>query len=283
MSSTFREKLNRKVLHFWTLNRQRIIIISLILAFLIAYFAPNIFIQVYPGQRGVLWRRFLGGTQLTRTYNEGINIIPPWDKMYIYDTRLQEIKDTVTMINRSGMVIDVSISARFHPIPDRLPLLHQKVGPDYKTKVLHPELISAIRQVLGDFEAEEIYSSDENGLLQSIMARLRQELGNRYVEVDDVLITKLTLPDDIQHSIQEKLTKEQNALAHEFILQRERKELERRQIEAAGIRAFEQISGINILQWRGLEVTQALATSPNAKIIVIGTDEKSLPVILNSQ
>lgn len=283
MFSNLREKINKRVNHFWAVYRQRIIITSLVGAFLIAYFAPNIFIQVYPGQRGVLWRRFLGGTQLTQTYKEGINIIFPWDKMYIYDTRLQEIKDTVTMINRSGMVIDVSISARFHPIPDRLPLLHQKVGPDYKEKVLHPELISAIRQVLGDYEAEEIYSSDENGLLQGILQRLRHELGNRYVRIDDVLITKLTLPEEVQASIQEKLTKEQNALAHDYLLQRERKELERREIEAAGIEAFQRISGIPILQWRGLEVTGQLATSPNAKIIVIGTDEKSLPVILNSQ
>ncbi|CAM2008903.1 prohibitin family protein [Acanthopleuribacter pedis] len=283
MLSNLRAKIYKWVLHFWTLHQQQIIIGSLIMAFLLAYFSPNIFIHIYPGERGVLWRRFLGGTQLTRTYNEGISILFPWDKMYIYDTRLQEIKDTVTMINRSGMVIDVSISARFHPIPDRLPLLHQKVGPDYKEKMLHPELISAIRQVLGDYEAEQIYSSDENGLLQAILQRLRHELGDRYVRIDDVLITKLTLPDEIQHSIQEKLTKEQNALAHDYILDREKKERERREIEAAGIAEFERISGIPILQWRGLEVTKELATSPNAKIIVIGTDEKSLPIILNSQ
>ncbi len=59
-----------------------------------------------------------------------------------------------------------------------------------------------------------------------------------------------------------------------FILQKEKQEAERKRIEAQGIADFQKIvaQGISaqLLEWKGIEATEKLAMSNNAKVIVIG-------------
>jgi len=50
------------------------------------------------------------------------------------------------------------------------------------------------------------------------------------------------------------------------------------------VRDFQQIvaQGIStqLLEWKGIEATELLAKSPNAKIVVIGSGKNGLPLIL---
>ncbi len=70
----------------------------------------------------------------------------------------------------------------------------------------------------------------------------------------------------------------------EFVLLKEAKEAARKRIEAEGIRDFNKTvaEGIsdNFLRWKGIEATNALAASNNAKVIVIGSGKDGLPIIL---
>ena len=66
-----------------------------------------------------------------------------------------------------------------------------------------------------------------------------------------------------------------------------RKEAERKEIEANGIAKFQQIVNRTItpqlLRWKGVEATQEISKSPNAKVIVIGNGDGDLPIILGGQ
>lgn len=70
------------------------------------------------------------------------------------------------------------------------------------------------------------------------------------------------------------------------ILDRTRQEAERRRIEAAGIADYQSTisKGLTdkILVWQGIEATEKLAESPNAKVVVIGSGKDGLPLILNA-
>jgi regulator of protease activity HflC (stomatin/prohibitin superfamily) len=147
---------------------------------------------------------------------------------------------------------------------------------------VRPEIISALREVLGNYRPESIYSRSEQGLIDETFQSLASQLTNRYVVVQTVIIEELRLTPELEGAINQKLVDEQNALAYEFRLNRERSEALRKGIEAEGIQVFERTSGISILKWRGIEATEALAKSPNAKIIVIGPGDNQLPVLLNS-
>lgn len=264
-------------------HRPKIIVSILFLLLFVFFFWDRIFIPIYPGQAGVLWSRLGGGTVLDRTFKEGFHIIWPWNRMYIYDIRIQQIDGKVFMLSSNGLFIEVDYSARFAPKRDMLPILHQNIGPDYVERVVRPEVVSALRRVIGNYKPEDIYAMDEWGLLQEIARAAETEIHSRYINLDAVLLLELKLPVDLQNAINAKLTQEQLAQSYQYRLDRERQELERRRIEAEGIRQFEMISGISILKWRGIEATENLAKSPNAKFIVIGTDSNSLPVILNME
>jgi regulator of protease activity HflC (stomatin/prohibitin superfamily) len=102
-----------------------------------------------------------------------------------------------------------------------------------------------------------------------------------------VLLRDIQLPVTLKASIEAKQQAEQEALAMSFRLQRERQEAERKRIEAGGIRDFQQIvaQGISpqLLQWKGIEATETLAKSPNAKVVVIGSGRNGLPLIMGGQ
>ena len=119
--------------------------------------------------------------------------------------------------------------------------------------------------------------------------RLKQAYDSVFtiVELKDVLISSVVLPPKIKEAIESKLQQEQIALEFDFRLDRERKEAERKRIEARGIRDFQEMvsAGIKggLLKWKAIEATLQLAQSQNAKMIIIGAGEEGLPVILGNQ
>lgn len=250
--------------------------------FTCAFFYDRIIHAVYPGQMGVKWSRLGHGTVLDTAYPEGMHLVWPWDEFYIYDMREQEVKQETVIYARDGLAIAVRVSIRFRPTAQYLTRLHQNIGPEYLEKVVMPESVTTLRKVLGNYTPEMIYSKDEEGLLADLGHTLRSDLNSEYFEVIEFLVLELRLPQSIEEAIKSKLTEEQRMLSYRFRLAREKDEKERRVIEAEGLRAFEAISGLSILKWRGIEATEHLATSPNAKIILMGTGDGQLPVILNA-
>ena len=93
---------------------------------------------------------------------------------------------------------------------------------------------------------------------------------------------KLELPADVTKGIENKKVAEQTLQTYVYRLASQEQERKRQVIEATGIKEFEKISGVSVLKWRGLAVTSELASSPNSKIIIMGTGEKSLPLLLNT-
>ncbi|MCB9797025.1 MAG: prohibitin family protein [Alphaproteobacteria bacterium] len=253
-----------------------------LLLFVGAFFFNSIFIFIDSGEAGVRWRRLQGGTQMV-TYDEGFHLIWPWDRMYVYDVRVQESDLEALIYAQDGLEIRAQVSVRFRPRAERLPWLHKDIGPEYIKKLVEPEIISTLRKVLGNFTPSDIYAKDEEGLLQELAETMEADFDSEYVTLDKFLVKQLLLPEHIQAAIQDKLEEEQRAKAYYFILEKEQYERERRIIEATGIRDFEEIAGVNILRWRGLEVTEALATSENSKVVIAGTGSDQLPIILNTE
>jgi len=91
----------------------------------------------------------------------------------------------------------------------------------------------------------------------------------------------------LKTSIEAKQQAEQDALRMNFILQKEKQEAERKRIEAAGIADFQKIvaQGISpqLLEWKGIEATEKLASSPNSKVVVVGNSKNGLPLVLGPQ
>lgn len=255
-------------------------VIFLVVVFLGVLFYDRSLHSVRAGQLGIHWSRF-SGTRLDEVYKEGLRIIPPWDQLFIYNVRQQEMHDSITVLSSNGLPIWIKYSARYQPDVKQLGKLHQQFGPDYAEVLIRPEIVSGLRQVIGNYKPEEIYSRDEEGLNAEVLQSINRELRPYPVRVDKVLSKELRLTLELEDAINDKLVAEQSALSYEYRIRSESDEARRREIEARGIRNFELLSGISILRWRGIQATEKLATSTNAKVIIMGGNGKDLPFLLN--
>ncbi|MCB9234765.1 MAG: prohibitin family protein [Bacteroidia bacterium] len=256
------------------------LLVALMVVALVLFALWNqIFIPVYSGQLGVLFHRFGEGTVVDRSYGEGTQVIWPWDLMYIYNVRQQIVTKEVDVLSKDGLKIKVEFAVRFSPNRDSLGILHKRLGPEYPETVVVPEAESSTRNIIARYTPDELYAINRKEVETLILKDVRSDFGDSlYVKISDVMIKNIALPAMVAEAIEAKLTEEQKDLTYAYRLKVEEKEAQRKEIEAGGIRRFEEVAGIPILKWRGVEATEKLAASPNSKVIVVGT--KDLPIIL---
>jgi regulator of protease activity HflC (stomatin/prohibitin superfamily) len=272
-----------------------LIVVILILSGALFFFWPSIVITLSSGEAGVLYWRFFGGTETDHVYSEGIHIIAPWDKMYIYNVRIQTVLHELEVLTNRGLPIHLELAIRYQPEYETLGVLHQQVGPDYVNTIIIPDIDSVLRKNLGHYNPEDIYINKEN-ILTKIIVNALNELGNKFVSINGVVIRKVVLPNSIKEAIEGKLVEEQHYETYHFKLKREEQEAQRRaieatgiakkrRIEAAGIRDYQQIISETLdekmLKWHGIQASLKLSESENAKVIVIGAGKDGLPIIGN--
>ena len=282
LSDTFRQKVKQKLMDL-VIPLSLILLITL---FIIAFWFSSVFHSIYPGQAGVFWSRFFGGTKIDRIYHEGFHVIPPWDQLYIYDVRVQEIPHIMDVLTKDGLNVHLELSIRFAPKLKLLGLLHQRVGPEYPQKIIVPEIVSVLREIIGTMHAEQIYTTGRVLIVKAINEAIEQ-VAQRYIDVDDVLIKTITLPESVAKAIRFKIQQKHLDEAHVYIIKREKKESERKRIEGEGIRdqlkiIAEAVPNGEILKYKGIQATEKIATSDNSKVVIIG-GENGLPIILNTE
>lgn len=259
-------------------------VIAFILLLLIIGFSNATFLTVDAGERGVLFRRFSGGLDRENIYQPGFHIIAPWNVMYVYDVREQQVEEEMEVLSSQGLNINVDITVRVNPKYDKIAEIHEKFGPDYVKRLVVPETRSSVREMIGQFTPEELYSTKRDEVQKLIQNNLAKSLDANFVELRATLIRDIELPEKVRTAIEEKLEAEQSALKYEFILNQERQEAERKIIEAQAKADANQILNASltdkILQDKGIEATLELANSPNSKVIIVGGNGDGLPLIL---
>jgi len=269
----------------WLNSKLPLLIVTLfILLIAIVFYLPRIVITVQSGEAGVLYMRFFGGTVTDYVYPEGFHLVAPWDIMYVYNVRIQtQLHDFEVLTNR-GLPITLSLAIRFRPEYETVGVLHQQVGPNYFNTIIVPEIESVLRKEIGHYNPEDIYINEDN-FLSKIFTKALEKLGQKFVNVNDIVIRAVTLPEAIKKAIENKLVQEQQSHAYHFRIKREEKEAERKRIEALGIRNYQKIISETltkeIIQWHSIKTTLELSKSNNAKVIVIGAGENGLPLIGN--
>ena len=266
-------------------RRQVNIVLSLMLVAvlgLVFVFWDRIVILIRSGESGVLYDVF-SGTDMEEIYGEGLHIIWPWNRMHVYNVRLQTKERTFQLLTRGGLPIDMKIAIRYRPDIRLLPLLHVTLGPSYLDKVVFPETEAVLRRAVGQYSPEEVYTS-KRGFLETLVISSLLNVEDRYVIIDDVLVRSVELPELVRKAIENKLALLEERKAYTYRLEIEHKEAERKKIEAGGIKDYQTIPKqsltSDLIRWQGIQATRELATSPNAKTVVIGAGKDGLPIIL---
>src|SRR5262244_2017678 len=284
------------------------VVIYLMVATLVAVVLyPHMVVTVPSGEIGVLWKRFGGGTVLDprKLKSEGFNLILPWNRVFLYDLRLQSFTEAYNAISNDGVSLTATIIVRFRLQRDAVPVLHQAIGPNYEQVLVQPGIGSLTRQVIAEYTAEQAYSTARQEIQDKIRNLVEERLSQKMMEhageegeesyrvsmsatfiLYDILVTGIELPAAIVAAINRKTEQYYIAEEYKFRVEREKRESERKKIEAEGIRDFQQIVSQGIsesyLRWRGIEATLQLSQSTNAKTVIIGNGKDGLPVILGN-
>src|SRR5262245_61577793 len=283
----------------------RFVFYLMVLTFVGVVLFPHVVVTVPSGHVGVLWRRFSNGTVLDprQLRNEGLRGLLPWNLLYIYDLRLQSMTDTYNAISSDGVSLTATMNVRFRLQRDAVPVLHQAVGPDYLQLLVRPGIGSLTREVMAQYTAEQVYSNARQEIQERIRSLAEARLSEKMMEQEgeeesyrislkdtiilyDTLVQGIDLPQVVAAAINRKTEQYYIAEEYKFRVEREKRESERKKIEAEGIRDFQQIVSQGIsdsyLRWRGIEATLQLSQSTNSKVVIIGNAKDGLPVILGN-
>ena len=237
--------------------------------------------RVQSGHVGVLT---LFGRVTGEVLPEGIHLVNPFKVNNEMSIRTQEIKESASVPSSEGLVMALDTSLIYHVDQTKAAEVYQKIGPQYVAVLIEPNLRAAIREATASHSANALYTGEREMVAKQIFDQLASLLGQRGFVVESVLLRDIQLPATLKSSIESKQQAEQEALAMNFRLQKEKQEAERKRIEAGGIRDFQQIvaQGISpaLLEWKGIEATENLAKSPTSKVVVIGNSKNGLPLIL---
>ncbi|MDG1251066.1 MAG: prohibitin family protein [Flavobacteriaceae bacterium] len=260
-----------------------------LLVVVVLIFISKSSINIGYGEAGVLFKTFGGGVVTDEpALGEGFHIIAPWNKVYIYNVKQQEVFESkMQVLSSNGLEISLDISVLYQPKIEELGLLHKTKGENYLNIIIIPQIRAVARSVVGRYTPEQLYSTKRDAIQNEIFEETQKVVENQYVQLNAVLVRDVTLPIAIREAIERKLNQEQEALEYEFRIEKAKQEAERQRIESEGKATANRILSASltqkILQEKGIEATIKLSESPNSKVIVIGSGEGGLPIILGNQ
>jgi prohibitin 1 len=216
---------------------------------------------------------------------EGTHFVSPFKINTTLSIRTQSREEHTSTPSSEGLNLEIDTTLIYHLNPQKAANVFQTIGSQYASTIIEPSLRSTIRDTTAGHSANTLYSSARSQVENEIREGLRNSLEPRGIIIEGVLLRDIQLPHALRASIEAKQQAEQESLAMNFRLQKERQEADRKRIEAQGIHDFQQIvsQGISaqLLEWKGIEATESLAKSPNTKIVVIGNTKNGLPLVMS--
>jgi regulator of protease activity HflC (stomatin/prohibitin superfamily) len=270
------------------MNNRRLpfIILGVVALIIVLTLSSSLWFTIEATDRAIIFYPFGKGLDKTNVIGPGTHVKAPWNDVYVYKVNEMSSDENMDVLDKNGLSIHVDITVRFFPVPNKIGFIHEQFTKDYVNALVIPEVRSTVRQVMGRYTAEEIYSTKRAEVESAIKNETEKILNQNNVNATAVLIRSIALPEQIKQAIENKLQQEQEALAYQFRLDKEKSEAERKRIAAEGESRANNIINNSLsdklLKMRGIEATLELSKSPNSKIIVVGSGKDGMPLILGN-
>ncbi|MBD2055240.1 prohibitin family protein [Oculatella sp. FACHB-28] len=227
------------------------------------------------------------GKVAERPLTPGIHAVNPFSDLEVFSTRLRDVTEEIEVTSQEGLTFNLHVSLQYRLEPQQVVNFYQSIGDD-ETEIVRSRFRSIVREITASYPVESVYSSRRQEVSEQMQERLSEQLEPLGFSVEGAYLREAILPETLQAAIQEKLSAEQESQQMAFTLERERQEAERKRVEAQGVADAQAIVAESLtaeaLQLRAIEATESLATSDNAKVVVIGGGEGGAPLVfqLNS-
>ena len=249
--------------------------------------------QIEPGEVGV---QKLFGKVNNQVLESGLNLVNPLVEVVTFDIRTQNYTmsgvhdegdksgdDAIRVLSADGLEVIVDLTVLYKVLPNKAPDILKEIGTDYRNTIVRPICRTKIRDNAVYYDAVALYSTKRDEFQQRIFKTIESDFKTRGLVLEQLLVRNLTLPASVKLTIESKINAEQDAQKMTFVLQKEKQEAERKRVEAQGIADYQKIlsTGLSDKQLQ-YEMIKAIATSPNAKLIIMGGGKNSTPVMLNA-
>jgi regulator of protease activity HflC (stomatin/prohibitin superfamily) len=275
------------------MRKYKSIIVTAGIVIMLIGFSTSAVVQVEPGEVGV---QKLFGKVSNNILQSGLNIINPLVKVVMFDIKTENYTmsgvtdegtkqgdDAIRVLSADGLEVIVDLTVLYKVLPSEAPRILREVGTDYRNVLVRPICRTKIRDNAVYYDAVALYSTKRDEFQTKIFSTIESNFKERGLVLEQLLVRNITLPESVKATIESKINAEQDAQKMTFVLQKERQEAERKRVEAQGIADYQKIlsSGLSdkLLQY---EMIKALTTSPNAKIILM-TNGKGLPIMLDGK
>lgn len=253
-------------------------------ALLILGAAFSTLVQVGVGQVGV---QTLFGQVQPRVLQPGLSLVNPLVDVTRFDTRTQNYTmsavraegqqagdDAIRVLSADGLEVVIDLTVLYHVTPAQAPKILATIGEDYQDKIVRAISRTRIRDNAVYYDAVALYSTRREEFQTRILAAIEKDFRTNGLQLDQLLIRNIQLPQSVKASIESKISAEQDAQKMQFVVQKEKQEAERKRVEAQGIADYQRIVNTELsdklLQYENIKANQAIATSPNAKVIIMG-------------
>lgn len=207
---------------------------------------------------------------------------PFFTKIIKMPIQTMNMEITSNLPSKEGLNVSAVISILYRIEPQKAPYIVENLGLDFEDVVINSVFRSSSADVCSKFFAKDMHSAQRAVIEKEITDQMARLLQDRGIIVETVLLKNIQLPAGLARAVEEKLEAEQDAQRMEFLLDREKREAQRKMIEAQGIRDAQRIisEGLNrnIIEWQSIQAFQEIAKSPNSKIII--TDGNA-PILIN--
>lgn len=249
--------------------------------------------QIEPGEVGV---QKLFGKVDKQVLESGLNVINPLIEVVTFDVRTQNYTmsgvhdegakmgdDAIHVLSADGLEVVIDLTVLFKVLPNEAPRILKDIGVDYNNIIVRPICRTKIRDNAVYYDAVALYSVKRDEFQSKIFTSIEKDFKDRGLLLEQLLIRNIVLPASVKSSIESKINAEQDAQKMTFVLQKEKQEAERKRVEAQGIADYQKIlsTGLSDKQLQ-YEMIKAIATSPNAKLIITGGG-KNTPIILDAK
>ncbi len=248
-------------------------------------------VQIEPGEVGV---QKLFGKVNDHILESGLNLKNPLVEVVPFDIKTQnytmsgvttggEVRgdDAIHVLSSDGLEVIIDLTVLYKVEPLKTPSILREIGTNYQNVIVRPICRTKIRDNAVYYDAVSLYSTKRDEFQDRIYKGIESDFKARGLLLEQLLVRNITLPASVKSAIESKINAEQEAQKMTFILQKEKQEAERKRVEAQGIADYQKIISLALtdkqLQY---EMIKAIATSPNAKLIIMG-DGKNTPIILN--
>lgn len=264
------------------------------LGLLVAGVALSTVVQIGVGQVGV---QTLFGKVEDRVLPPGLSVVNPLVDVTRFDTRTQNYTmsatqtegqqagdDAIRVLSADGLEVVIDLTVLYHVVPQQAPKILSTIGEDYQEKIVRALSRTRIRDNAVYYDAVALYSTRRDEFQTRILNAIEKDFQASGLKLDQLLIRNIQLPQSVKTSIESKISAEQEAQKMQFVLQKEKQEAERKRVEAQGIADYQRIVNTELsdklLQYETIKANQAIATSPNAKVIIMGGGRGPVPQLL---